>query len=58
MKFYISLSHIKILKALYELLTTQKSITRKDVIKKSGVSNSTFTKNTYNRYILEKNNKD
>lgn len=55
MKIYVSIAHVKILKALFDLLSPKQSrVTREQIIKKSGVSKSQFSKLTQSSYLLDK----
>ena len=54
MKIYVSLTHIKILKALFDLLTPKQSrVTREQIIQKSGISKSQFSKLAQSSYLLD-----
>lgn len=54
MKIYVSIAHVKILKALFDLLSPKQSrVTREQIIKKSGVSKSQFSKLTQSSYLLD-----
>jgi hypothetical protein len=54
MKIYVSLAHVKILKALFDLLSPKQSrVTREQIIEKSGISKSQFSKLTQSSYLLD-----
>ena len=54
MKIYVSIAYVKILKALFDLLSPKQSrVTREQIIKKSGVSKSQFSKLTQSSYLLD-----
>ena len=54
MRIYISLAHIKILKALFDLLAPKQSrVTREQIIQKSGISKSQFSKLAQSSYLLD-----
>ena len=54
MKIYVTLSQAKILLSVYNLLASKyKKISRKDIIKDSGIDESRVSRIIQDRYLLE-----